>query len=65
MLRAHLDGLLAWTRLRVSKGALEGHETTRLNCTEGGENAGRQALRQGVRHNTADPLKNSRWATNV
>lgn len=24
MLRAHLDGLLAWTRLRVSNGALEG-----------------------------------------
>jgi hypothetical protein len=23
MLRAHLDGLLAWTRLRVSNGALE------------------------------------------
>ena len=24
MLRAHLDGILAWTRLRVSNGALEG-----------------------------------------
>ena len=28
LIRAHLDGLLAWTRLRVSNGALEGMNNT-------------------------------------